>query len=166
MISNPPTNNIFSDSIKDRFWNFINSRQGGQCWIWNGAISKSGYGQFNYDGITTYAHRLSWIMHYGHIKDNLWVLHKCDVKRCINPLHLYLGTSSDNMIDRSNRNPGYGRGCRYSKFSRADAEEIKQLYKEGSTYTLLGHKYSVDPKTIGNIINGVTNYFSEDRYAD
>lgn len=46
------------------------------------------------------AHRASWLLHVGPIPNGLWVLHKCAVKGCINPEHLYVGTPSDNGKDR------------------------------------------------------------------
>ena len=96
------TNSIFDKNVKNRFWKLV-IRQGPECWIWDGALSKSGYGQFNLYGETVYAHRMSWIMHYGNIPESLLVLHKCDEKRCVNPTHLYVGTHIDNMSDRITR---------------------------------------------------------------
>ena len=45
------------------------------------------------------AHRASWIMEFGPIPDGLLVLHKCDVRNCVRPGHLFLGTYKDNMDD-------------------------------------------------------------------
>jgi len=45
------------------------------------------------------AHCASWKIHNGEIQDDLWVLHSCDNKICVNPNHLFLGTSQDNQND-------------------------------------------------------------------
>lgn len=66
------------------------------CWLWQRS-TKNGYGRFG-DGGRFYAHRESYRAHVGD-PGKLWVLHKCDVKRCCNPEHLFLGTHTDNMRD-------------------------------------------------------------------
>ena len=45
------------------------------------------------------AHRVAWRLFCGPIPDGLWVLHRCDVRLCANPSHLYLGTVKENARD-------------------------------------------------------------------
>lgn len=68
------------------------------CWLFQGT-SLRGYGQFRYMGKTQLAHRASYMLFVGPIEPGLYVCHKCDVRSCINPDHLFLGTQSDNMKD-------------------------------------------------------------------
>ena len=76
------------------------------CWLWHGWTNNQ-YGRTSLGGVPIGTHRLSWLVHRGHIPDGLWVLHKCDVRPCCNPEHLFLGTSKDNVQDASKK----GRLC-------------------------------------------------------
>jgi hypothetical protein len=72
------------------------------CWEWTASIKRNGYGQIGIPGpkpTMLDAHRASWIVHNGPIPHKMLVLHTCDVKTCVNPAHLWLGTQRNNMQD-------------------------------------------------------------------
>lgn len=54
------------------------------CWLWNGYVSKDGYGSFNYTG----AHRYFYLQRNGSIPSGQVVHHLCNNKSCVNPGHL------------------------------------------------------------------------------
>jgi hypothetical protein len=71
------------------------------CWLWTGSINrKTGYGRCMLEKKYFLVHRLSWTVHCGSIPFGLCVLHHCDIKNCIRPEHLFLGTRGDNNRDR------------------------------------------------------------------
>ena len=70
-----------------------------ECILVTKSISSSGYGTVWFEKRRQQAHRVAWIKAYGPIPQGLHVLHKCDVKACVNPEHLFLGTHKDNMHD-------------------------------------------------------------------
>ena len=72
------------------------------CWIWLGYLSK-GYGQTRIGYESVKAHRLSYTLFKGSIPLGLNILHRCDIKCCVNPEHLYAGTQSDNGLDAVDR---------------------------------------------------------------
>jgi len=71
------------------------------CWIWTNCLDSLGYGSFRrkFRGITQRAHRAAWKAYKGEIPTGLYVLHRCDIRSCCNPEHLFLGTHLDNIKD-------------------------------------------------------------------
>jgi len=67
------------------------------CWIWNGAISKWGYGIYTPEDLVTWrAHRYVYTQLVGPIPEGLALDHLCEVKACVNPAHLDPCTSGEN----------------------------------------------------------------------
>lgn len=69
------------------------------CWLWTGLLSNVGYGKIGVGTKTESTHRHSYEMFIGEIPKGMQVLHRCDIRCCVNPNHLYLGTQSDNIRD-------------------------------------------------------------------
>jgi hypothetical protein len=69
-------------------------------------------------------------LYFGEIPNHLNVLHRCDVRTCVNPAHLFLGTNDDNMKDMAAKNrQGYVCGERnhMAKLTADDIREIRRL---------------------------------------
>lgn len=80
------------------------------CWEWQGAVSGPGYGQTRFFGKSFAAHRVSYEIAYGAIKKGLFVCHKCDNRKCVNPNHFFLGTAKDNTLDMLSKGRHYSAG--------------------------------------------------------
>ena len=67
------------------------------CWLWTGPVNNGGYGSF-WSDYGNSAHRYAYSLAYG-APGSGHVLHRCDVRRCCNPDHLFLGNASINALD-------------------------------------------------------------------
>lgn len=127
--------------LRDRFNLYVFPEPNSGCFLWTGAVDPHGYGAITVNGITAKAHRLSYEFNYGAIPSDMSVLHKCDVRCCVNPNHLFLGTRADNLQDMRNKNR------HFKKLSNSD---ILKICKDSRSHREIAKEYGVVKSTIGN----------------
>lgn len=93
-----------TDAVRARFFAKVAARDKGGCEVWLAHLNADGYGQFWIDGSMQRAHRVAWVIANGAIPEGLQVLHRCDIRRCVNPEHVFLGTHSTNVRDMVDKN--------------------------------------------------------------
>ena len=73
----------------------------GPCWLWRGWIRPGyGYGSLTVAGSHCGAHRMAYLLKYKSIPESGLILHRCDVRSCVNWSHLFPGTNLDNVLDK------------------------------------------------------------------
>lgn len=107
--------------VADRFWSYAKPNPLTGCIEWTGALNEHGYGRAFFRGKPgILAHRVAWTLAHGQIRDGMHVLHRCDVRACVNVAHLYEGTQQDNVNDMIERGRWAGPDS-ISPYSRARA---------------------------------------------
>lgn len=68
------------------------------CWLWIGSVNNCGYGKIYHKNKSIGAHRFSYQHFIGPIPDNLVPDHLCRVRCCVNPSHMRLVSSKENIL--------------------------------------------------------------------
>lgn len=124
------------------------------CWLWRGGVDCRGYGIMSGNGK---AHRVSYEFHIGPIPDGMSVCHRCDVPLCVNPAHLFLGTTADNMADKKRKNRcAVGEAHGLSKMTDAQVRAIRRLHSKGILQCEIAERVGVHRAAVSEVIREVT----------
>ena len=147
----------------------VKGEDGGACWIFTGFIDKHGYGlcRPGYGKLHVRAHRFAWMLVNGPIPEGMCVLHKCDVRACVNPIHLELGTNRanvDDMLKKGRQRKGenhpakldpsrMARGERHgqSKMTAVKVIELRRLLAAGLSLPKAAKRFGICEKTVMDI---------------
>lgn len=144
----------------DCFFNNIKPDRKTGCWVWTATKVRDGYGQISLGGKRMPAHRLSYLIFRGKIKKGNYICHHCDNPPCVNPAHLFSGTSSDNRRDCfSKKRHKIISGAKHynSKLNRTQVLEIKEFHAKNPNiqFKHSAKKYSVTRQCIRLIVKGI-----------
>jgi hypothetical protein len=146
-----------------RFWRKVDrTTTPDGCWTWTGCLFNTKkvnrYGEFWFEGRPWLAHRVSWIISFGRIADDILVLHSCDNPPCVRPDHLFLGNNTDNAQDALLKGrlwipKGIAHGC--AKLTEDQVWEIRRLIQEGNlSLKTIGAMFGVTRSNVGYIKSG------------
>lgn len=158
--------------LLERFWSRVEKTE--NCWLYGGKTFGNKYGTITtggHNGKNLTAHRLSYELHHGPVPRGKFVCHKCDVKNCVNPAHLYAGDHEDNTRDiverqrfgkknRPKTEPTIPTGSRpHNRALHLDSRKlIVSQYSSGQWSQMqLAAAWRVSQATISAIIRGVRN---------
>lgn len=133
-------------------------RKSDGCWEWAGALSKKGYGRFNrassHRSFTVAAHRYAWERQNGPIPAGMFIMHRCDNRRCVRVDHLSLGTPAENSSDMVRK----GRSASGERHSQAILTEplvraIRFMRRAGLSYAVIATAAGVKRATVGSAVH-------------
>ena len=156
--------------IEKRFLAKIREKSQTGCWLWIGACIPNGYGFVTIDHKNYPAHHVSWMLYRGPLPKDpyIFVLHICDVRNCVNPDHLFLGTQLENLVDASQKgrisrtHQVSGENASNAKLTMVDVLEIRKAEGLVSQQNLAAD-YGVSESTIWRVLHRRT--YTEDLYA-
>lgn len=151
-----------------RFWAKVDRSSVDGCWLWHGASRGVGYGAIKINGKVRDAHRVAYELTRGEIPAGLFVCHRCDVRRCVNPAHLFLGTVHENngdmaakgrrvspevqrqrALERRERGAVWGQ-----KLTPEAAERIRELAAAGVSRQEIAASFGVTRSHVTRILRG------------
>lgn len=145
-------------SVEERLAHYVDRSAGPDaCWPWVGSKDRLGYGRLYNGKGPELAHRASYRMAVGDIPKGLLVCHECDNPSCVNPAHLFLGTSKDNQRDMAEKGRAHrpaGSLHPKAKLHAAQVVQIRRRYKLGDRVKDLAAEYGVAACTVSHIVVG------------
>ncbi len=136
----------------ESFWS--NVKKQGDCLLWKGSTFQSGYGRVGIDYKSKRAHRVAFEYTYGAIPEGLVVCHKCDVRLCVNPSHLFLGTVLDNVEDKMNKNrQAKGESMGRAKLTNTQVINLRKLHSAGIDANKLAKRFKVTTNHVHDIVS-------------
>lgn len=127
------------------------------CLLWMAAGDGVGYGQVWTPNGKKGAHIASWEEANGRlVPKGMCVCHKCDVRPCIEPTHLFLGTKGDNNRDmfakgRAVIAPPKGEDHPHAKLTD---EIVRRIRADARNPKIIGPEYGVHWSVIYHIRQG------------
>lgn len=138
--------------VKERFEACFTVTDSG-CWEWEAETDRDGYGKLQVNLKKVSAHRVAWELYRGEIPESTLVCHSCDNPPCVNPDHLFLGTTLDNMRDATQK----GRWKKRTRTSVLTAEQIAMIRSRAHSVKYLAKELGLSPKYIQKVRSGHRN---------
>lgn len=126
----------------------------GDCWEWQRATDRDGYGLFKLNKRMRFAHRVAYVIENGDLDPNLLVCHSCDNPPCVNPQHLWTGSNKDNQRDKSVKGRIGGERNPNAKVTETDMAQILERHSLGESVKSLTDEYGFSRCHLYKVLRG------------
>jgi hypothetical protein len=123
------------------------------CWLWLGCDHGAGYGVINVNRRQVFAHRASWMAHFGSIPDGQCVCHRCDIPACVNPVHLFLGSHQENAQDRERKGRRKALRGEETPAAKLSPEQVRAIFSDTRRQYDIADAYGINQGTVSDIKN-------------
>lgn len=136
------------------FWSRVVVKSLNECWEWQGCKTKTGHGFLAAEGKHWYAHRVAYESLRGELPP--WspqqeLMHACSNACCCNPLHLDVGTRSQNLFTAGALGLLSRKGENNGK-AKLTKEQVKTIYQDTRSGTVIAKEYGLNSRSQVNRI--------------
>ena len=122
------------------------------CWTWTLKLTPKGYGRVRVGGSIQRAHRWAWERTRGPVPAGQQVLHRCDVRHCVRPDHLFLGTNADNQRDKAEKGrAAKGEANGGGRLTEASVHAIRAAFDGGGSLRTIAAAHGVASSMVWRI---------------
>lgn len=119
-------------------------------------MTEDGYGLFVEGKSKERAHRMSFRLNVGPLKAEDCVLHKCDIRCCVNPDHLFLGSTATNNADMHAKGRGVTPTGEANGAAKLTSDQVISIRKDTRFLRVIAADYGVRLQAIYKIKNRKT----------
>jgi hypothetical protein len=153
--------------LPDRFEAKYTPEPTSGCWLWTGATTRDGYGNYALGRRFVGAHRVAYLLKVGPIPDGMQIDHLCRVRHCVNPAHMEVVTARENVLrgvsfaavnaaktrcpkgheyteDNIEVTPSGGRRCRRCREARRTGKPTNAQGLAARTHCMRGHEFTAE----------------------
>jgi len=149
-------------SVMTRLHRYFTPSSPTACWLWEGGMTRNGYGKVRVGSVRNGtrriapAHRVMWEQCMGPVPEGLNVLHRCDVRHCVNPSHLEVGTQRKNIRDAVLRGRLHGP----VEFPWETIQQVRTRSQAGLTQSALGQEFGMSQSHVSRLLHGRQRRFA------
>lgn len=146
------------EAIAARFWAKTSPEPNTGCLLWTGSLHRLGYGEFRVGDVVLGAHRVAFLLACAALPPGYEAAHRCDVRWCVEPRHLYRATHAENLRDCAQRERGRearGEANSAARLTEGQVRELRALHRTSRVGTAeLAAQFGISKAHVRAIVSG------------